>query len=367
MRKVVPYPLALLVLVTTIASYSETNRPEATAAIAGLLVAAPVLLMGRHSAAALAVAMFAGYLLRYNGLFTLLRDMTWPWTPVWPPVILVAAFVFALRQPAWMLVTGWVLTLLMVAVCVRANMPGMLLLFSLPFGVGGIIGRNFRLGQRLAVEKERGGVLTERARIARELHDVVAHHMSMIAVRAETAPYRLPEVGEDTRVEFTEISAAARQALTEMRLLLGVLRSDESTPPPTAPQPTLGDLPDLVAQARHAGAQVELTVVTGEVPQIVGVSAYRIVQEALSNVARHAPGAVATVNVRAGGEDLLVSVVNGPGTRPSPGGGSGYGLRGAAERATILGGELNSGPRPGGGWVVEARLPLSDRSERTTE
>ncbi|MEV0647762.1 histidine kinase [Phytomonospora sp. NPDC050363] len=289
---------------------------------------------------------------------------TWPWNPVQPVILLWVTFVVSLRQRLWLLVPMWALTMFMLSATVTArdNVLAMCLLFTVPFLVGAVIGRNFKLGQRLAAEQERGGILTERARIARELHDVVAHHMSMIAVRAETAPYRLSDVGEDSRAEFTEISAAAREALTEMRLLLGVLRSDEAAAPPTAPQPQISDLPDLVASARHAGAEVELSVgdEVGEVPQIVGVSAYRIVQEALSNVARHAPGSRATVEITSDGEALRVRVENGPGTRPSAGGGSGYGLRGAGERATILGGSLESGPTPSGGYLVDARLPVRE-------
>lgn len=332
--------------------------------IYSVILVIPLVLVWRHSLLAWLVGITALY---WFGMYVQAPGTsieTWPWNPVQPLIFLWLSFVVALRRRLWMLVPMWAATVytLVSTVHARSNVLAMCLLFTVPFVVGAVIGRNFKLGERLAAERERGGLLTERARIARELHDVVAHHMSMIAVRAETAPYRLPDVGEDSRTEFAEISAAAREALTEMRLLLGVLRSDETTPPPTAPQPQIGDLPDLAASARHAGAEVDLRIADdiGEVPQIVGVSAYRIVQEALSNVARHAPGAAAAVTVTVEGDALLVVVENGPGTRPSAGGGSGYGLRGAGERATILGGSLTSGPAPSGGYRVEARLPVRE-------
>ncbi len=148
-------------------------------------------------------------------------------------------------------------------------------------------------GQAEATELERArrAVLEERARIARELHDVVAHHMSLIAVRAETAPYRLAGLPEPARAEFGSLSGAAREALADMRRLLGVLRHDE--PAGRSPQPQLPDLPALIETARRAGMAVELSAppALDQVPAGVGVCAYRIVQEALSNAGRHAPGA----------------------------------------------------------------------------
>ncbi|MBB6037584.1 sensor histidine kinase [Phytomonospora endophytica] len=355
--------MAIAALFIAAEGYLEFNAPL-WSLVYGAIVAIPILLVSRHSLLAWLLAVGASF------WFGVLVDIpgtstgTWPWNPVQALVLLWVLFVVGLRRSLWTLATVWGVTIFMLngTITARQNLLAMCLLFTVPLIVGAVVGRNFKLGQRLAAEQERGGVLTERARIARELHDVVAHHMSMIAVRAETAPYRLSDVGEDSRTEFAEISSAAREALTEMRLLLGVLRSDETTAPPTAPQPQISDLPDLAASARHAGAEVDLSISpeVGEVPQIVGVSAYRIIQEALSNVARHAPGAAASVSVSMDGDVLLVLVENGPGTRPSAGGGSGYGLRGAGERATILGGRLVSGPTPSGGYRVEARLPVRE-------
>ncbi len=218
-------------------------------------------------------------------------------------------------------------------------------------------------------------VLEERARIARELHDVVAHHMSLIAVRAESAPYRLDGLPEPVQAEFRALSATARDALTDMRRLLGVLRHDQ--PADLAPQPQLSDLPVLIEAARQAGVPVELSVPAdlAAVPAGVGVCAYRIVQESLSNAGRHAPGAAVSVSVDQDARVVVLRVTNGPseapGTQsatpppgPEPGAPSGngvrsgHGLAGMRERVGLLGGTLSAGPEPGGGFVVSAVLPL---------
>ena len=226
--------------------------------------------------------------------------------------------------------------------------------------------------ERAEDERARRAVLEERTRIARELHDVVAHHMSLIAVRAETAPYRLTGLPESARAEFGSLSEVAREALTDMRRLLGVLRHDE--PADLAPQPELGDLPALVDAARRAGVPVELSVppALDRVPAGVGVCAYRIVQESLSNASQHAPGAAVTVSVGHSRGAVLLRVANGPGGGTANGrggpasppvaedgpGGPGHGLTGMRERVALLGGSLSAGPSPDGGFVVSAVLPL---------
>jgi signal transduction histidine kinase len=215
--------------------------------------------------------------------------------------------------------------------------------------------------RRLAVAEEHGTVLTERARIARELHDVVAHHVSMIAVRAETAPYRLHGLSEPARTELAEISQASREALTEMRRLLGVLRSEEPEPL-TAPQPGIADLPKLVRAATAAGSNevtLDIDASLPELPAAVGVSAYRIVQEALTNAAQHAPGAPVRVLVGRSGGGLSLSVRNGPGRANPVQRGPGHGVRGMRERASMLGGELAAAPTADGGFEVSATLPVS--------
>jgi signal transduction histidine kinase len=208
-----------------------------------------------------------------------------------------------------------------------------------------------------SAERARRSLVEERARIARELHDVVAHHMSMITVQAETARYRIPDLPEPVIGEFTGIAKLARGSLTELRGLLSALR-DEQDAPELAPQPTLADLGELVERITAAGTPVRLRV-TGDVaalPDAVQLSAYRIVQEALSNVVRHAPGTQSTVDVSVG-DEVTVEVAN---TRPdraaAPPSGDGHGLVGLRERAVLLGGTLEV-DQPGGGWRVRATLP----------
>ncbi|WP_457033504.1 sensor histidine kinase [Kitasatospora sp. P5_F3] len=207
------------------------------------------------------------------------------------------------------------------------------------------------------LERTRRALLEERARIGRELHDVVAHHMSLIAVRAETAPYRLPECSPEVRDEFRAVSGAARDALTDMRRLLGLLRGEEAAA--RVPQPELGQLAALV---RESGAGVTLEVV-GEletVPATVGVCAYRIVQESLSNARRHALGAAVEVRVHRTAALLRITVRNGPGAerQAAAGGGDGHGLMGMRERVAVLDGEFSAGAGPDGGFTVTADLPL---------
>ncbi len=215
------------------------------------------------------------------------------------------------------------------------------------------------------IEQERGrrAVLEERARIARELHDVVAHHMSLIAVRAETAPYRLSGLPAPVCDEFGSLSGAAREALADMRRLLGVLRSDE--PAAHAPQPVLADLPALIGEARQAGMTVELTAPTGtdQVPPAAGLCAYRIIQEALSNAGRHAAGAPVAVSLRHDQRAMVLQVASGPGVATAQtvnGHRPGQGLTGMQERVELLGGSLSAGPAPDGSFVVHAVLPLSE-------
>ncbi len=212
-------------------------------------------------------------------------------------------------------------------------------------------------------EQARRAVLEERARIGRELHDVVAHHMSLIAVQAETAPYRVGEIPESVSGEFTAISAAARTALAEMRRLLGVLRNDEEAA--RAPQPQIEQIDDMIATARNAGMAVDYTPTDAldSIPQSIGLCAYRIVQEALTNASRHAPGAEVTVELVRNDDGLRVEVVNGPGRLAIPAGGQGgpapgQGLTGMRERASLLGGALTAGATTDGGFAVTAVIPF---------
>ena len=215
------------------------------------------------------------------------------------------------------------------------------------------------------LDESRRALLEERTRIAREMHDVVAHHMSLIAVQAETAPYRLNDLSESAKSEFATLSATAREALNDVRRLLGVLRSDG--PAERAPQPKLADVATLVEASRRAGVSIDLTMpANGDaaVSHAVGLCAYRIVQEALSNASRHAPGAWVQVVVERDPDVLRLDIVNGPpttgGDTPREAARPGHGIAGMRERVALLGGSLSVEPNILGGFVVSAVLPLTE-------
>ena len=201
-------------------------------------------------------------------------------------------------------------------------------------------------------------VMEERAAIARELHDIVAHHLSVIAVQSETARMTSPKLSADARGRFEAIAATAREALTETRRLLGVLREDVGGEAERAPQPGLDQLAELVDTARDAGSSIRLILQGKVVPLPAGIelAAYRIVQEALTNVRRHAPGADADVEVTFG-DDVLKLRVRDYGPGPPEEMLTGHGLVGMRDRATIAGGTFTCGAADGGGFAVDVELP----------
>ena len=199
----------------------------------------------------------------------------------------------------------------------------------------------------------------ERARIARDLHDIVAHHVSAIAVEAETARLTTKRLPKEAGAHFEAIAQTARDALDEMRRLLGVLREDANGDAGRLPQPGLAQLDELIETARAAGSTVRLTM-SGDattLPPGVDLCAYRIVQEALSNARRHAPGATVDVEIAYSPDSLVLRVEDdGPGA--ADGDVDGHGLLGMRERATIAGGTFRAGPSEQGGFAVEAELPV---------
>ena len=207
-------------------------------------------------------------------------------------------------------------------------------------------------------EEARSAAAEERSRITRELHDILAHSVSVMTVQASAVRRVLKPEQEREREALLTVEETGRQALAEMRRLLGILRSDHEAAA-LAPQPGLGTLPELVEQVRQSGLPVELTVEGPPValPAGIDLSAYRIVQEALTNALKHAGPAHAWVNVRYAEGDVEIEVENdGENHR---GGDAGYGLVGMRERVALCGGELQSGPRPGGGFKISARLPVA--------
>ena len=258
--------------------------------------------------------------------------------------------------------------------------------------------------QALAVQEEltetertRRTLLEERARIGRELHDVVAHHMSLIAVQAETAPFRITGQSAETEAEFRSISAVSREALNDMRKILGLLRVG-ATQAETAPQPRLADVPALVEEA---GAELDVSGGLEDVAPLIGVTAYRVVQESLSNARRHAGGAEVSVRIARTDEVVRIEVRNGPpagdsqqaadetetdevpeedseadqkADRPTPQKADqadhtdqtdqtdGQGITGMRERVVLVHGELETGPTANGGFAVTATLPLESKA-----
>ncbi|WP_053755247.1 sensor histidine kinase [Streptomyces sp. MMG1533] len=218
-----------------------------------------------------------------------------------------------------------------------------------------------------AHERSRRTLLEERTTIARELHDVVAHHMSVVAIQAEAAPYRVENPPPELERAFVTIRENAVAALTELRRVLGVVRAEDYEAP-DAPQPTLADLDALLANVRDAGLAVDKTV-TGavrELPQGVELSAYRIVQEALSNTLRHAPGAGARVEIGYVLGGLGLRIVNDPPPAPAlvkPSPGAGHGITGMRERVSMLNGEMTAGATDAGGYEVTVFLPVPVVSE----
>jgi signal transduction histidine kinase len=218
------------------------------------------------------------------------------------------------------------------------------------------------------LERERGAtarlaVIDERVRIARELHDVVAHHVSLIGIQAGAARLVLDRRPEKAGETLAAIEASSREAVREMQRLLGFLRQDRDDDP-LAPQPGMGQIETLVAQMRTAGLGVTLEIggTVRPLPPSVDLSAYRIVQEALTNALKHAGPTAATVGIRYGDRALELEIADDGGAAPPAAAvDGGNGLIGMRERVGLLGGELHVGQRPQGGFAVRARLPLDGR------
>jgi signal transduction histidine kinase len=299
---------------------------------------------------------------------------------------------------AQFLAVALALPFLALALAKHGSVAAVLLASAVPIAAGAGIAARARGAERTHSEAANALADTllahsargERARIARELHDVVAHHITMISVQAETARLTTPGMPEAGARRLAEIGDTARAGLTEMRRLLGVLRDDAQDAGAAVisrqPQPGLGQLAELVDVARDAAGGGVRLIVSGSVAVLdpgVELAAYRIVQEALSNARRHAPGAAVDVELSYGGDALRLRVRdNGPGpasawsaqdqaaslgdadpgdpgdeTRASRGGGAGHGLLGMRERALSVGGTLRTGRATGGGFIVEAVLP----------
>jgi signal transduction histidine kinase len=319
------------------------------------------------------------------------------WLAIWASIALLSlfavnslrglAFMFVLFAAAYSLgahaslrcaVAGLVLTAPVVGVISHSGelglafaqghggKPGVALSFLqlVAFWLAGVLVRARRQAASMAARsaalerQAEQATAAERARIAREMHDIVAHHLSVIVLQAAGARAS----GRPAGATLEKIENSARQALAETRRLLGVLRDpDEVTG--LVPQPGIGDLEALAASVQAAGLPVHL-VIDGDLaglPATVHVSVYRIVQEALTNVLRHAGPARADVTIGCGQDAVTIEVTDDGTAEPGhQAQADGHGLAGMRERAAVFGGELAAGPRPGGGYAVRARLSLSD-------
>ena len=304
----------------------------------------------------------------------------WPWSVT--AIVEFTALVFAVwslhgwrRGLVAYLVPGLVISAMAQLDFDGGSMAGGIVALSVgavAAGVGTLVRDRVRVGAALdkerqlgLVEQERRLVAEERQRIARELHDVVAHGLSLIQIQATSAPYRVTGVTPEAAAEFADIARSARGSLAEMRQLLGALRGDDE-PAERAPQPTVGDIPALVGETRRAGANITLAMPEGtEAPPAQGIAAYRIVQEAISNAMRHAPGARIDVVVDVIGGVLAIDIANDAPETPPAQSRPGHGLVGMRERATILGGSMDAARTNDGGFRVLARLPLGAHGEES--
>jgi signal transduction histidine kinase len=341
-----------------------THRPFDAGAAALVLLAAGTLAARRRHPVAVLALVFGATL----GYFAL----GYAPGPIW--LALIVAFVTAVAlghrvagaiiAAAGFGVFPWLDTVLR-----DAPTPSALSLVALPawllvlFGVGeGVRIRRERAAEAIRIREEealrRAG--EERLRIARELHDALGHHLSLINVQSGVALHLNDELPEQTRGSLVAIREASKEALSELRSVLDILRQ-EGEAAPRSPTSTLDRLDDLVSQAAAAGLEVR-TEIVGEVrplPFGVDVAAFRIVQEALTNVARHAGPATANVRITYGDRELTVQVDDdGRGAPVAGAAGSGKGIGGMRERVAALGGDLEAGPRSGGGFRIRARLPL---------
>jgi signal transduction histidine kinase len=243
---------------------------------------------------------------------------------------------------------------------------GLLIAFS--WGAGVFVGRRSaharemtERARRLELEQQETAeraVAEERQRIARELHDVIAHSVSVMTVQTGAVRRLLRPDQEKERRALETVEATGREALTEMRRLVGLLR-DQGAMPEFSPQPGLGTMPDLLDTVRSAGLPVELAVegTPYELPPGVDLAAYRVVQEALTNALKYGGTAHAWVSLRWREDELELEVAN-DGKGDGAGSGGGHGLAGMRERVSLYGGTVDSGPREGGGYIVRARLPV---------
>lgn len=353
-------PLAVALLLALAAIVEVTFRAEdvGSAMIANLLATLPIALVRQRLPWAAGAIVF-GVVVALSGDTALL-------TVAGAVALAAVVYLFAARYGRrWsvLLVLPFLFNVATPFSGNDARLSGLLLLVVVVAALA--LGDARRQRGRAVAERDEAqrdqALMEERARIACELHDIVAHHVSMIAVQAETARLTTPGLPEEGEQRFKAIGDTARDSLSELRRLLGVLREDAPGEAERTPQPGLADLEALVDAAREAGTQVRLTMI-GRAESLspgVDLTAYRIAQEALTNARRHAPGAEVDVELRYETDTLHLEVRdNGPGVAAEA---NGHGIVGMRERAEMVGGTLHAGPAAGGGFAVSADLPIEER------
>jgi signal transduction histidine kinase len=356
-----------VVLAATLAAVSEleawfgsvAGRERIVVAIAGPLMASTVAVRRRYPAGAgITAALLADVVaIAWKPPNTVSFGIAWLCSiyalTVWTTTLLFAIGVTVMALPP------------LVAVAIRGEPKGgasfTLITLVVMLLVRRVVGDRERRAQIAERERDlaaREAVVEERARIARELHDVIAHHVSMIVLQAGAERRVLHGANPSTREVLETVERTGRSALNEMRRLLGMLRSDANEP--LAPQPGLSDVPTLVTQLRDAGLRVELHVEgeRRELPVGIELSAYRIVQEALTNALKHAGEARASVDIRYGSDSLELEIADDGTGGSAPVSSGGHGLVGMRERVALCGGRLDAGRRPSGGFAVRVLLPI---------
>jgi signal transduction histidine kinase len=365
-------------------AFLGTASTVATGRLAGiplaLVLAVPVVFRRTYPIAAFAAAVAIG------GLQVLIDSRPNP-TDL---VIVILLYTLAAYTPRRISITGLAICLVGSAAAVGRWMPDQLsllnsvlvgsIMFAGPALIAWVFGDSMRYRRayytgledraaRLEAERDAQAQIAaaaERARIARELHDVVAHNVSVMVVQADGASYALLSDPDRARAALAAIASTGRQALTEMRRMLGVLRRDEDgTEPGRAPLPGIGQLGELLEQTRATGLAVSFTVegVPQPLPGGAALAAYRIVQESLTNTRKHGgPRATAQVTLRYLEDALLLRITDDGQGPAAASDGAGHGLTGMRERVAIYGGWVQAGPRPSGGYQVTARLPLAPAS-----
>jgi signal transduction histidine kinase len=343
---------------------ADTRDPDALAYALVVVANAPIAFRRRACGAALVIALGAGllYLARRYPPFL---------PPAVPLVVYLAATRFDDRRSRVVLLVAAAASWIGATAAAGGTDPQSVLIVAGAW----LLGHYVRTRRLLVAEleqravdlererEERAGraVAEERLRIARELHDVLAHTMSVVAVQAGTGRLVGADHPDEALKALSAVEVTARSAMNEMRQILHVLRTDSDAEASVTPTPGLDDLTALVAQVARAGLAVDLRV-EGEpraVPTAVGLAAYRITQEALTNVIKHAGPAHASVLVRYTDHDVTVQIRDDGHTTAQTSGAGGHGLVGMRERAAVHGGELSAGPVPGGGYQVSARLPVN--------